>query len=196
MSLGMTVELEKLVRMAKEGDVPAMRSLYDENKERILKLALGYSRNMEDAEEILQETFAKAFVALKKNKLRNNRSFPFWLNRIGINTSLDLVKKRAKVQLEKIDADQTISEEHCGGSTPEQESIREETGLLIEQALQILSPKQRVIFTMKHFQHLKIREIAESLGCSEGNIKQQLFRAVRRLKSHLEPRFMEVKNGL
>ena len=66
MSLDMTIEVEKLVLQAKEGQVSAMKVLYNHHKERIMKLAFSYTRNMEDAEEVLQETFAKAFIALKK----------------------------------------------------------------------------------------------------------------------------------
>ena len=102
MSLYMAVEMEELVNLAKEGNIGAMRTLYDQNRVRILKLAYSYARNQEDAEEILQETFAKAFMALQKNKLRESRSFPSWLYRIGIHASLDLVRKRGKIKTETL----------------------------------------------------------------------------------------------
>ena len=191
MSLDMTVELEKLVQMAKEGRVSAMKTLYDHHKERIMRLAFSYTRNMEDAEEVLQETFSKAFIALKKNKLKENRSFSSWLYRIGINSSLDLVKKRGKVQTEVYDPDIHHQEETAVDKSPEQQSLQQEMTDLLDRALELLSPNQRLIFTMKHFQHFKIREIAGHLGCSEGNVKQQLFRAVHRLQRHLEPYMKE-----
>ena len=196
MSLVMTEELVKLVRMAGQGDMSAMRRLYDINKQRILKLALNYSRNREDAEEIVQETFIKAFTAIKKNKLRREQSFPFWLNRIGINTSIDWVKKHGQIQWEDYEPDRHSSDTVGSERTPEHEIIRRETVLKIERALQKLSSRQRVIFTMKHFQHFKIREIAESLGCSEGNVKQQLFRSVRRLRDYLAPELGEANNEM
>lgn len=187
MSLDMTVDIEKLVHEAKEGRVSAMRTLYDHHRERIMKLALSYTRNMEDAEEVLQETFAKAFIALKKDKLKENRSFSSWLYRIGINASLDLVKKRGKMRVEELDDNVHPVEDDHPGRTPEQQSIRMEMAEVLDRALEILSPNQRLIFTMKHFQYLKIREIAGHLGCSEGNVKQQLFRAVHRLQHQLKP---------
>jgi RNA polymerase sigma-70 factor (ECF subfamily) len=196
MSLDMTIEVEQLVQQAKEGQISAMKVLYDYHRERIMKLAFSYTRNMEDAEEVLQETFAKAFIALKKNKLKENRSFSSWLYRIGINSSLDLVKKRGKIRVENFNPDLHHSPQESLGNTPEQQSIRLEMAQVLDQALHFLSPNQRLIFTMKHFQHLKIREIAGHLGCSEGNVKQQLFRAVHRLKRHLGPYLQEARHEM
>jgi RNA polymerase sigma-70 factor (ECF subfamily) len=196
MSLGMTVEVKELVEKAKEGHVGAMKTLYDINRERILKLAFGYTRNMEDAEEILQDTFVKAFVALKKNKLRENGNFPAWVYRIGINTSLDLVKKNKKHRHEKDKAAELIRHERSSVKTPEEEVLQSEITGKLNQSLEFLSPQQRLIFTMKHFQQLKIREIADYLACSEGNVKQQLFRAVRRLKNKLSPYIPEAGNDM
>lgn len=191
MSLDMTVEVEKLVQEAKEGRVSAMKTLYDHHKERIMRLAFSYTRNMEDAEEVLQETFTKAFLALKKNKLRENRSFSSWLYRIGINASLDLVKKRGKIPLDHFDPESHPQVKEDDERSPEQQSLQSEMTDLIDQALEYLSPNQRLIFTMKHSQHMKIREIAGCLSCSEGNVKQQLFRAVHRLQRHLKPYLRE-----
>lgn len=193
MSLDMTIEVEQLVQKAKEGQVSAMKVLYDYHRERIMKLAFSYTRNMEDAEEVLQETFAKAFIALKKNKLKENRSFSSWLYRIGINSSLDLVKKRGKIRVENFNPDLHHPLQVASDNSPEQQSIRLEMAQVLDQALNFLSPNQRLIFTMKHFQHLKIREIAGHLDCSEGNVKQQLFRAVHRLKRHLRPYLKEAR---
>ena len=193
MSLDMTVEVEILVQQAKEGQVSAMKTLYDHHKERIMRLALSYTRNQEDAEEVLQETFAKAFLALEKNKLKENRSFSSWLYRIGINASLDLVKKRGKIRMEDLDSEIHHSSQEATDRSPEQQSIRLEMADVLDRALEFLSPNQRLIFTMKHFQHMKIREIAGNLGCSEGNVKQQLFRAVNRLQRQIKPYLQEAR---
>lgn len=196
MSLYMTVEMEKLVNLAKEGNIGAMRTLYDQNRVRILKLAYSYARNREDAEEILQETFAKAFLALQKNKLRENLSFPSWLYRIGIHASLDFVRKRGKIKMDNFESSLNQHGHISTDVTPEEMSVRSETSQKITEAVDCLSPKQRMIFTMKHFQNLKIREIAQYLKCSEGNVKKQLFRAVRLLKKELKPYLLEAGNEM
>lgn len=196
MSLSMIDETEELVEKAKEGHVGAMRTLYESNREKILRLALSYTRNLDDAEEILQDTFAKAFIGLKKNKLKQNGSFPAWLYRIGINTSLDQLKKNKKARYENYKESEHI---HHGSSpvrTPEEEVFRTEITQRLNQSLAFLSPQQRLIFTMKHFQQFKIREIAAHLDCSEGNVKQQLFRAIRRLKNNLLPCVLEANNDM
>jgi RNA polymerase sigma-70 factor (ECF subfamily) len=189
----MTVEIEKIVQQAKEGRVSAMRTLYDHHKQRIMRLAFSYTRNMEDAEEVLQETFTKAFLALQKNKLKENQRFSSWLYRIGINASLDLVKKRGKIRTEDLDPDVHHSGPETTDRSPEEQSVRREMEDVLDRALEFLSPNQRLIFTMKHFQHMKIREIAGCLGCSEGNVKQQLFRAVNRLQRKIKPYLQEAR---
>lgn len=193
MSYSMNAEMEQTVQLAKEGNRNAMKILYDSHRKQILHLAYKYVRNLEDAEEILQDTFTKALVALKKNKLKDNTRFSSWLYRIGINSSLDLLRKGKKQLTEHSDERlQQYPDENP--HTPEQESLRREMGQKIDQAIQKLAPKQRMIFTLKHFQHLKIREIAGHLQCSEGNVKKQLFRAVNTLKKELKPGFMEKVN--
>ena len=160
-------------------------------RQQILHLAYKYVRNLEDAEEILQDTFTKAYVALKKNRLKENNRFSSWIFRIGVNSSLDLLKKRKKHVTAQPEEYLAQQQPDSFPATPEQESLRREMSQKIDQAIQKLSPKQRMIFTLKHFQHLKIREIASHLQCSEGNVKKQLFRAVNTLKLELKPSFTE-----
>jgi len=192
----MVHDMEQLVQLAKEGNHNAMKRLYEMNKERILNLGFRYSRNREDAEEILQETFTKAFIALGKNRLKENRSFSSWLYRIGINSSIDQVKKSAKFQVEDLSIYQQRQADYHSSPSPENEVIRAEISQKIDIVLEQVSAKQRMVFVLKHFQHLKIREIALKLNCSEGAVKKQLFRAIRALKKHLGPMLGEGKYEL
>jgi RNA polymerase sigma-70 factor (ECF subfamily) len=187
----MNADMEQTVQLAKEGNRNAMKILYDSHRKQILHLAYKYVRNIEDAEEILQDTFTKAYIALKKNKLKENGRFSSWLYRIGINVSIDLVRKQKKQAIEQSEESFTRQQPESSATTPEEESMRQEMKDKIDQAIQKLAPKQRMIFTLKHFQHLKIREIAGHLNCSEGNVKKQLFRAVNTIKQELKPDFLE-----
>jgi len=191
MSYYMNADMEQTVQLAKEGNRNAMKILYDNHRKQILHLAYKYVRNLEDAEEILQDTFTKAYIALKKNKLKENNHFPSWLYRIGINSALDMLRKQKKQVTEYPEECLQRQQSDSAPPTPEQESLRLEMSQKIDQAIQKLAPKQRMIFTLKHFQHLKIREIASHLQCSEGNVKKQLFRAVNTLKKELKPGFTE-----
>ncbi|MCK5005638.1 MAG: sigma-70 family RNA polymerase sigma factor, partial [Candidatus Aminicenantes bacterium] len=78
------------------------------------------------------------------------------------------------------------------GIDPEEEIINKEKNEKITKAISTLPPRQKMIFTLKHHQQMKIREIADSLGCSEGNVKTQLFRAVRTIRSELKISLTEV----
>jgi len=182
--------IDRIVDLAKAGNNGAMRTLYDMNKQKIMNLALKYTGNREDAEEILHDTFIAAFSALQRNKLKEPRKFHSWLYRIGMNTSIDFLRREKKHRT--TDMKETSLPDHgISGTDPEDELMGNEKSRRISRAVSSLSPKQRMIFTLKHHQQMKIREIAEALKCSEGNVKTQLFRAVRTLRKELKPTFAE-----
>jgi len=190
MSICMEERIGRIVDLAVKGNNNAMKQLYDMNREKILNLALGYTRNREDAEEILHDTFITAFSALMKNKLKESDKFHSWIYRIGMNTSIDYLRREKKHRSTDIEGS-NLPDNTSAGSDPEEDIIDKEKELKINSAISTLSPRQRLIFTLKHHQQMKIREIAESLNCSEGNIKTQLFRAVRTLRSELVPTLSE-----
>ncbi len=185
MSIYMEDRISRIVDLAKSGNNNAMRTLYDMNKEKIMNLALGYTRNREDAEEILHDTFITAFSALQKNKLKEPKKFPSWLYRIGMNSSIDFLRKEKKHRYTDID-ESNFEDKSGSGTDPEDKVINKEKDDKISEAISTLAPRQKLIFTLKHQQQMKIREIADSLGCSEGNVKTQLFRAVRAIRSELK----------
>lgn len=186
MSIYMKDKMEEFVIQAKMGNNSAMKTLFKMNRGNIMNLAFRYMRNREDAEEILQETFIKAFSALQRDKLKDPGSFPFWLNRIAINSSISLLRKhKSSLKLGIKEDIHTAADETA--ETPEDKIIENERNSEIEKAISGLSPRQRMIFTLKHYEHLKIREIAEKLDISEGSVKTQLFRAVRNLQKKLKP---------
>jgi len=194
----MKVDIEELVDQARGGSDRAMKLIYDDQSRRIFNLAFGYAGNVEDAEEIMQETFTKAFISLRANGLRENRFFPSWLYRIGINTAISHVKKRKSQRVESLEAlgDRHIQPPPHSTPTPEQDRSALELAGHLAMAVKKLTAKQRMIFTLKHQQQLKIREIADLLECSEGNVKQQLHRSIQRLRKELLPHFTEVNHGL
>ena len=162
----MNVEIEKLVELAKEGSENAMKILYDTHRQRIFNLAYSYTRNVEEAEDVMQETFFKAFVSLRKNKLNENRVFPSWLYRIGINTAITLVKKHGRMKSQSIESDSDFAQIEAlhPHPTPEETTLKAEMEACVQDAVAKLAPKQRMIFTLKHFQQMKIREIEQQLA--------------------------------
>ncbi len=190
MSIYMEERIGRIVDLAKSGNSNAMRTLYDMNRQKIMNLALKYTGNREDAEEILHNTFITAFSALHKNKLKDSQKFHSWLYRIGMNSSIDFLRREKKHRYTDID-ERNLRDKSKSGIDPEEEIINKEKSEKITKAISTLAPRQRMIFTLKHHQQMKIREIADSLGCSEGNVKTQLFRAVRTIRSELKISLME-----
>jgi RNA polymerase sigma-70 factor (ECF subfamily) len=181
-----------LVRLAKDGDKEALKALFEENKRKIFALAFQYTKNAEDAEDILQETYIKAYRFLDKFDFQNGVSFSPWLYRIGINCSIDYLRRHRKDRdknsefgsLENISSNDANSD-------PEHVRHRKEIREKIDHALNKLSGKQRMVFILRHYQQLSTKEIADYMNASEGSVKTQLFRAVSAVKESLRGLIME-----
>lgn len=180
-----------LVQLAREGSQEAFRNLFDANKQRIYALAFRYSRNREDAEDILQETFIKAFNSLDKFNAHEGHSFSSWLYRISINSSIDLIRKNKKMNWsnknKNCDPDNLENISSPDQKTnPEYMSHIKDIRKTIHTALNHLTARQRMIFILRHYQQLSTQEIAEYMNCSQGSVKKQLFRAIARIKVHFK----------
>lgn len=177
----------QLVKSARQGDEEAFRMLFEANRQKIFALAFKYTKNREDAEDILQETFIKAYHALDKFHWEENPSFSSWLYRIGINTSIDLIRKKKKMKQANIDSDDieriSVDEKISGPEASLQiQAVRER----LDSALAKLTARQRMIFILRHYQQLSTQEIAEYMNCSQGSVKKQLFRALTTIKTHFK----------
>jgi RNA polymerase sigma-70 factor (ECF subfamily) len=192
----MTIDEQHLVALAKLGDNTAFEELYIQNKGKIFHLAFQYTRSRQDAEDLLQETFSRAFVSIDQFKGLDKATFSSWLYRIGINCSINFVKKRKKQASHpefkhRIPGD-TMA---CKRSNPEETAVFKEMLGELESSLNSLSPKQRMIFTLKHHQGLKSKEIAQLMRCSEGSVRKQLSRAMHKLAKELSPITPYLKGG-
>lgn len=174
------------VALAKAGDPSAMRELFERNRSRIYSLAYRYAGNSADAEDILQESFTKAFVSLAKCQLNEDSYFASWLYRIAINCSMDHFRRRRGMgpTLAVEDWPGALTED---GETPEGEFARREAAVLVRRSLGKLTRRRRMVVVLRHYQQLKIAEIAAAMGCSEGSVKRQLFQALRQLRRELHP---------
>ncbi|MCX6555086.1 MAG: sigma-70 family RNA polymerase sigma factor [Candidatus Aminicenantes bacterium] len=176
------------VALAKAGDRSAMRELYERTRSRIFSLAYRYAGNAADAEDILQDSFIKAFSSLRKCQLNENSYFATWLYRIAVNCSLDHIRRRRTRESHanaewstRLSADT----ENEGSATPEGEYLRGEIRQQVQRGLAKLSSRKRMVVVLRHYQQLKIGEIAAVMGCSQGSVKRQLFRALAQLKKEL-----------
>ncbi|MGA2848815.1 MAG: sigma-70 family RNA polymerase sigma factor [Terracidiphilus sp.] len=181
-----------LVREAQDGNHEAFKQLMQAHDEGVLRLALRMTGSLSDAQDIYQEVFLKAYKKL--DCFRFECSFSTWIYRIATNTSLDHLRKHkqrkendaAKVNFEGEDYDllNQVSDDRptCN---PEKELLRGELGESILCALRLLTPREQIVFDMKHLQGMKLRAISEMLNTSEATVKTCLFRATHKLRLHL-----------
>ena len=180
------------ISLAKKGDEQAFRQLYDNHKERIYRMAFYYIKIQQDAEDVMQNTFIRAFKNISSFKNVDDRSFASWLNRICINCTMNHFRKskhRKKGVL--IPLSDMLVEPESTEQSPERTTQINNALQLLKGASAKLPPKQRVIFDLRFKQHNSIKEIANLLDCSESNVKTQLSRSMAKLRKQLSPLWRE-----
>lgn len=183
----------ELIREAQRGNRAAFEDLVRQYDGAVLRLAYHLTRSEQDAQDIYQEAFLKAYRNI--NNFRFECSFYTWIYRIVTNLCLDLLRKR---QVRKEDsAIATDSEggtydlmdqvaDQRSGASPERDLMRRELGARIAKALTKLTPRERMVFEMKHYQGLKLRTIGEILNTTEETAKNTLFRGTQKLRAALK----------
>jgi RNA polymerase sigma factor (sigma-70 family) len=160
------------------GNQNAFSHLVDKHKDHAFNLALRICGNHEEAEEVAQDAFIKAYKSLPHFKMKS--SFATWLYRIVYNTAISLVRARKKVPLsiEEFPADAT---DFMGANTNEDEAEEEYKNSLVNFALQKISEEERGLINLYYYEELKTEEIAEITGMSKSNVKIKLFRARQKM---------------
>lgn len=181
-----------LVRDALRGNHAAFAELVRNHDRAILRLALHLTGSPQDAQDICQETFLKAYRKL--SSFRFESSFSTWLHRIATNSCLGHLRKRRSLKASPMvsgDADggeddllDRIPDEHPL-SSPEHALMNGELRKQIARALRSLTPRERMLFELKHYHGLKMRVAAEMLNTSVESAKTTLFRATRKLRERL-----------
>ncbi len=177
------------VQEARQGDLQAFDYLMSKYQSRIYALLYNMTSNKEDAEDLLQDVFLKAYKALPKFKAQS--SFYTWIYRIGVNTAITYVKKRKRKQglsLDHLDLGlerdpalvQMASQE-----TPDRNLGLKELQIKLNKALQTLSEKHRTVVVLHDIQGLPHHEIGKILGVSSGTVRSRLYYARQQLQSIL-----------
>lgn len=182
-----------LVARARQGDNRAFAELVKHYEAKIFRLAQHITQNREDAEDVLQETFLKAYEHL--DQFQGNSKFYTWIVRIGVNQALMKLRRRRtdkSVSLdETIDTgeDTVVREVAAWDEDPEQQFSREELGEILESAIQSLAPTYRSVFLLRDVDDLSTEETAEALGLSVPAVKSRLLRARLQLREKLTRHF-------
>ena len=178
-----------LVARAREGDLAAFNELVNSYSRKILRLAKHITQNDEDAEDVLQETFLKAFEHL--GDFQGQSKFYTWIVRIAVNESLMKLRKRKSDRSVPLDEpvdtgeDTVVREIAVWDENPEQQYSREELGQILDEAVQGLRPAFRTVFVLRDIEELSTEETAEALGISVPAVKSRLLRARLQLREKL-----------
>ena len=180
-----------LIRAAQKGDERAFEELVRLYDQSILRLALNLLRSPEDANDIYQETFLRVYKNL--HTFRFDCSFHTWLYRIATNLCLDALRKR-RVRREEdtrvetsdgvLDRMDTV-EEPRAEADPQRKLFSRQLQEKIQGVLCEMTPRERTVFEMRHYQGLRLRAIGEVLGTSEEAAKNCLFRATQKMRAAL-----------
>lgn len=173
------------VARARAGDREAFRALVEEHSRHVFRLAYRITGNEEDAEDVVQETFLKAYRSLERFEAR--AEFSTWLHRIAANCAVDLVRRRGTRIAEDAPAPPAGPEGTAHTADPERATYGAELGRYVSQSLSRLSAMERTAFVLRHFEGRPIAEIARTLGVRTGAAKNCVFRAVAKLREDLAP---------
>ena len=189
------VDDSNLVRAAQKGDHAAFEELVRLYDQSVLRLAVNILRSEDEARDVYQEAFLKIYRSI--GSFRFQCSFYTWVYRIVTNICLDHIRRKTVRKEEtptlrnadgepgQVDFFEQVEDGRAEGH-PERDLMRREMRFQIDNALKRLSPRERMVFELKHYQGLKLRTIGEMLETTEQTVKNCLFRATQKLRENLE----------
>lgn len=182
----------ELIIRAREGDIGAFEQLVYKHDKQVLAIAARFTSSAEDAKDIYQEVFLRVYRGLRRFQFKSE--FSTWLHRITTNVCLthhSRQKHKTHVSLDEA-SDSESDEGHSSlpaadaDSLPDQQAMDADMAMRVREALEVLSPKQRMVFTLRHYEGYKLKEIAVMMNCMEGTVKRYLFTATSRMREQLK----------
>ncbi len=189
---GNRIDDSSLIREAQSGNTAAFEELVRSYDRAVLRLAVHLTGSQEDGQDIYQEAFLRAYTNI--GRFRFECSFYTWIYRIVTNLCLDHLRKRSSRQRDVTTTLSPDGEEeeivdrmpdHRPSASPERNFAGRELRVMIRRAMEHLSPRERMVFELKHYHGLKLRTVANILNTTEGTIKNTLFRATHKLRTQL-----------
>ena len=182
----------ELIKNAQHGDMVSFEKLIYQYDRNVLSLAYSYINDQDDAKDIYQEVFLRVFKGLKRFEFRSE--FSTWLYRITVNVALTYRTKKRKYAYASLDEEQTGPDGESfnaydtieDNSSSDERVISSDISENIKDALDKLSPQQKMVFSLKHFEEYKIKEIAQMMNLSDGTVKNYLFNATLKMREYLK----------
>lgn len=182
----------EILGKVRAGDPEAFEYFVRTYQRKVFRLVYTLVRNAAEADALTQDVFVKAWRAV--GDFKGEAAFETWLNRIAVNAVRDSVRRRKPVvsfadlaAAEEVEGtDLPRAAEPTDGTSPERDAFSRQIRKRIGEALEVLSPRQRAVFVMKHYEERSIAEIGAATGLDDGTVKSHLFRAARKLRQKLE----------
>ncbi|MBI4428617.1 MAG: RNA polymerase sigma factor [Ignavibacteriales bacterium] len=183
---------EDLILKAKHGNMTAFEQLVQRYDKRVLTIAASYVQSSDDAKDIYQEVFIRVYRGL--GKFEHRSEFSTWLYRITTNVCLShrLRHKRHPHSSFNQEHEEDDGVTHAksdslqGEGSTDQRAMSSEISDHVSVAMESLSPQQRLVFSLRHYEGYKLKEIATMMKCSEGTVKKYLFTATHRMRKKLK----------
>lgn len=177
------------VALARDGDSDAFRTLVERHGRAVYRIAYRMTGTPQDAEDVVQDTFLKAYRQLGHFESRAN--FGTWVHRIAVNCAIDLIRSRprreARHDAPQREQDGAAEWNGTGQASPERLMLSTEVQERVQSAMAALSRRERAAFVMRHFEGQSIDEISRALALKTNATKHSIFRAVKKVRLALEP---------
>lgn len=182
------IEEQELIARCQRGDLSAYEPLVTKYRERIYVQAFNLTRNADDATDLCQETFVKAWKSI--HRFRGQSSFYTWLYRIATNLGIDLIRSKQKNPMTPFEdtLDREETEENkpfTKNELPSDDLLRKELGEAIESAIAKLTPEHREVILLREYEGMDYRDMAKAVGCSIGTVMSRLHYARANLQKTL-----------
>ena len=184
----------ELIERFQQGDTAAFDTLFTRYQKRTYRLVQRFISNREDALDLTQDAFIRAYQGL--GDFKSQCQFYSWLYRITVNLCIDFLRKKSRSEVLLYDSDESGELPMANIADPRAESPakaveNKELRTHIRKAVRRLPPKQRQIFILRHWDGLSLKDIAAVVGRSDGTVKAHLLHAHRNLRKHLRPYLQE-----
>jgi RNA polymerase sigma-70 factor (ECF subfamily) len=192
----------ELVSRAQRGEIEAFEALVHRYDKKVLSIAYSFTRDMDEAKDIYQEVFLRVYGALARFEFASE--FSTWLHRIVMNVCLSH-RKRNSAAKDRVsfDREREVDPREMRAADALAAAVESPDGLVeggeirrhVEAAMQALSPQEKLVFALKHFEGYKLREIAAMMDCAEGTVKKYFFTATAKMRRRLKGIYRQTKSG-